>query len=71
MKPIDYFKKTFMGVFVFIIVYKTVVQLFDGLSGFTLKFGIKLFLAAFLTATTLGVLNYFFKVGFKRKTTHN
>jgi uncharacterized membrane protein len=67
MKPFDYFKKTFIGTFVFIIVYKIVVELFEGLSGFTLEFAFKLLLTAFFTALTLGVLNYFFKFDISKK----
>ena len=67
MKPFDYFKKTFIGTFFFIIVYKIVVELFDGLSGFTLEFGFKLLLTAFFTALILGVLNYFIKFDISKK----
>lgn len=67
MKPFDYFKKTFVGVFFFVIVYKIVVELFEGLSGFTLEFALKLLLTAFATAMILGVLNYFFKFDISKK----
>ena len=67
MKASDYFKKTFVFVFVFSLVYRIVIQLFDGLDSFNIKFFIKTFFVSTLTALILGILNYFFKVDFIRK----
>ena len=71
MKPIDYFKKTFLGVFVFVFIFKMTMQLFEGLSTFSLRFVLKIFLASLITALVLGILNYFFKVGFTEKKSNN
>jgi hypothetical protein len=67
MKASDYFKKTFVFVFVFSLAYRIVIQLFDGLDSFNIKFFIKTFFVSTLTALILGILNYFFKVDFIRK----
>ena len=67
MKASDYFKKTFVFVFVFSLVYRIVIQLFDGLDSFNIKFLIKTFFVSTLTALILGVLNYFFKIEFIKK----
>ena len=70
MKTIDYFKKTFVFVFCFTIVYKLVYQVFEGLSTITPKFLLKAFLIALTTGLILAGLNYFFKLDFiKKKTT--
>jgi uncharacterized membrane protein YvlD (DUF360 family) len=61
MKASDYFKKTFVFVFVFSLAYRMVFQLFDGLDSFSLKFLTKTFLVSLLTALILGILNYFVK----------
>jgi hypothetical protein len=61
MKVSDYFKKTFVFVFVFSLAYRIVFQLFDGLESFSLKFLTKTFLVSLLTALILGTLNYFVK----------
>ena len=67
MKASDYFKKTFVFVFVFSLAYRIVFQLFDGLDSFNLKFFLKTLFVSTLTALILGVLNYFFKIEFIKK----
>jgi hypothetical protein len=67
MKPIDYFKKTFVLVFVFIVVSKLVFQLIDGMDKFTINFVIKISTVAFITALVMGGMNYFAKLGFITK----
>jgi len=67
MSSIDFFKKTFIGTFVFVLVFKTVLQLFEGFIGFTIEFAFKTFFTALITASTLGLLNSIFKVDFKQK----
>ena len=71
MTRFDYFKKTFLGVFVFVFIFKMTMQLFEGLSTFSLRFVLKIFLASLITALVLGILNYFFKVGFTEKKSNN
>ena len=67
MKGSNYFKKTFVFVFVFSLSYRVVFQLFDGLDSFNLQFFLKTLFVSTLTALILGILNYFFKVDFIRK----
>lgn len=68
MKPIEYFKKTFVFAFFFIVVYKLVYQVFEGFSTITPRFLLKTLFIALITAVILAVLNYFFKIDFfKRK----
>jgi len=67
MKASDYFKKTFVFVFVFSLAYRIVIQLFDGLDSFNIKFFLKTLFVSILTALILGVLNYFFKIEFIKK----
>jgi uncharacterized membrane protein YvlD (DUF360 family) len=67
MKASDYFKKTFVLVFVFSLAFRIVFQLFDGLNSFSLNFLMKTFFVSLLTALILGILNYFFKVEFIKK----
>jgi hypothetical protein len=67
MKASDYFKKTFVFVFVFSLAYRIVIQLFDGLDSFNIKFFLKTLFVSTLTALILGVLNYFFKIEFIKK----
>ncbi|WP_264520746.1 hypothetical protein [Flavobacterium sp. N1994] len=62
MKPFDYFKKTFVFVFVFIIVYKAVGSMFNRFADLDLLYALKTLLVAFTTALVLGVINYFAKV---------
>ena len=64
MKPIDYFKKTFVLVFVFIVVSKLVFQLIDDMDKFTINFVLKISAVAFITALVMGGMNYFAKLGF-------
>ena len=66
MKPIDYFKKTFLLVFIFIVVSKLVFQLIDDMDKFTINFVIKISAVAFITALVLGGMNYFAKLGFPK-----
>jgi hypothetical protein len=68
MKAINYFKKTFVFVFVFSLAYRMVFQLFNGLDSFSLKFFLKTLFVSTLTALILGVLNYFLKIDFIKKT---
>jgi hypothetical protein len=67
MKASDYLKKTFVFVFVFSFTYRIVFQLFDGLDSFSLRFLMKTLFVSLLTAIILGILNYFFKVEFIKK----
>jgi hypothetical protein len=67
MKASDYFKKTFVFVFVFSLAYRIVIQLFDGLDSFNIKFFLKTLFVSILTALILGGLNYFFKIEFIKK----
>ena len=67
MKGSDYFKRTFVLVFVFYLTYRIAFQLFDGFDSFSLKFLMKTLFVSSLTALTLGILNYFFKVEFIKK----
>ena len=67
MKASDYLKKTFIFVFVFSFTYRIVFQLFDGLDSFSLRFLMKTLFVSLLTALILGILNYFFKVEFIKK----
>ena len=71
MKPIDYFKKTFLGVFVFVFIFKMTMQLFEGLSTFSLRFVLKIFLASLITALFLGILNYFLRMDLYKKNKNN
>jgi hypothetical protein len=68
MKAINYFKQTFVFVFVFSLAYRMVFQLFDGLDSFSLKFFLKTLYVSTITALILGVLNYFLKIDFIKKT---
>ena len=68
MKAINYFKKTFVFVFVFSLAYRMVFQLFNGLDSFSLKLFLKTLFVSTLTALILGVLNYFLKIDFIKKT---
>ena len=67
MKASDYLKKTFVFVFVFSLAYRIVIQLFDGLDSFNIKFFLKTLFVSILTALILGGLNYFFKIEFIKK----
>lgn len=67
MKPFDYFKKTFAGIFVFIIISKLVFQLLDDIDKFTIHFVLKISAVAFITALVMGGINYFAKIGFTLK----
>jgi len=67
MKPFDYFKKTFVFVFVFYIVYKAVGLMFNRFADLNLQNILKILLVAFTTALVLGVINYFVKVDFFTK----
>jgi hypothetical protein len=71
MKASDYFKKTFVFVFVFSFTSRIVFQLFDGLDLFSLKFFIKTLFVSLLTALVLGMLNYFLKFDFFNKNNKN
>ena len=62
MQKTNYFKKTFIFVFVFFIVYKIVFQLFEGIDTFTSEFLIKTLAVVFMTSLTLAVLNHFLKI---------
>ena len=64
MKANDYFKITFVFVFVFSLANQIVLQLFDGLESFSIKLLLKILFVSTLTALILGILNYFFKVEF-------
>jgi hypothetical protein len=66
MQPKDYFKKTFVFVFVFYIVYKAVGILFNP-SEFSLMNSLKTVVVALTTALVLGVINYYAKVDFFTK----
>jgi len=67
MKASDYFKKTFVFVFVFSFTSRIVFQLFYGLDSFSLRFLMKNLFVSLLTALILGILNYFLKFEFIKK----
>jgi hypothetical protein len=71
MKASDYFKKTFVFVFVFSLAYRIVFQLFDGFKLFTLIFFLKTLFVSSLTALILGILNYFLKIDFIKNNNNN
>jgi len=71
MKASDYFKKTFVFVFVFSLAYRIVFQLFDGLNSFSLKFLLRTLFVSTLTALILGILNYFVKFEIIKKNKSN
>jgi hypothetical protein len=67
MKQIDYFKKTFVFIFVFIVISKLAFQLLDDTDKFTMHFILKISTVAFITALVIGGMNYFAKIGFSSK----
>ena len=67
MKASDYFKKTFVFVFVFTLAYRIVFQLFNGIDSFSLMFLIKTLFVGTVTALLLGILNYFVKFEILKK----
>ena len=67
MKGSDYFKRTFVLVFVFSITYRIAFQLFDSFDSFSLNFLMKTLFVSSLTALILGLLNYFFKIELIKK----
>ena len=67
MKQFDYFKKTFVFVFIFYIVYKAVGMLFNKSSDLNLLNVFKILFIAFTMALVLGVINYFAKIDFFTK----
>lgn len=71
MKPFNFFKMAFIGSFIFIIIHKTAIQIFDVVSAFTLELALKTFLTALFIALILCDLNCFFKFDFKKKTINN
>jgi hypothetical protein len=71
MKSSDYFKKTFVFVFVFSLAYRIVLQLFDGFDSYSLNFFLKTLFVSSLTALILGILNYFLKIEFIKKNKKN
>jgi len=66
MQPKDYFKKTFVFVFVFYLVYKTVGMLFTP-SDFSVMNCVKTLTVSLITALVLGGINYYAKVDFFTK----
>lgn len=66
MQPKDYFKKTFVFVFVFYLVYKAVGMLMNP-SEFSLMNCGKILIVSLTTALVLGVINYYAKVDFFTK----
>jgi hypothetical protein len=64
MKPFDYFKKTFLFVFIFYTVYKFVYQLLEGISTITTEFIVKTLGLAFVTALILALINYYTQFDF-------
>ena len=68
MKGSEYFKRTFVLVFVFSITYRISFQLFDGFDSFSLNFLMKTLFVSSITALILGILNYFFKLELIKKT---
>ncbi|MFM2213396.1 MAG: hypothetical protein RL427_659 [Bacteroidota bacterium] len=68
MKPKEYFKKTFVFVFVFYLVYKTVGMLFNP-SEFNMMNCVKTITVSLITALVLGGINYYAKVDFFTKKT--
>ena len=64
MPPKDYFKKTFVFVFFFYIVFKATFQMMEDFSGFTFLFMFKTLVMGLMVAAILGGINYFAKVDF-------
>jgi hypothetical protein len=62
----NYFKTTFVFVFVFILTMKIVGELLEG-ANFTKDFLLKTLFASIVTAIVLGILNHFAKIDFSRK----
>ncbi|MFN3969536.1 hypothetical protein [Flavobacterium sp.] len=67
MQPLDYFKKTFLFAFVFILVYKFTYQILEGIDTITTEFMLKTLVVALVTSLVLGILNYFFKIDLPKK----
>ena len=71
MQKTNYFKKTFFFVFVFVLTYRIVFQLFEDTEAFTIQLIIKAIAIAFFSAITMGVINHFLKFEFSKKINHN
>ena len=67
MKPLDYFKKTFVFVCILYIVYKAVGMLFNKFSDLYLLNVFKILFIAFKMALVFGLINYFAKIDFFTK----
>lgn len=68
MQPKDYFKKTFVFVFTFILVYKTIVGLIlNRFEGFDLYYLLKTIVVSLVTALLLAGINYYAKLDFFTK----
>ncbi|MFN3754764.1 hypothetical protein [Flavobacterium sp.] len=67
MQPADYFKRTFIFVFVFFLVYKFTYQIFEGIDNITAEFMLKTLAIVTLTALVLGIINYFLKIDIPKK----
>ena len=62
MNSKDYFVRTFIIVFVFLLVNRLILQLFDGVDTITMEFTTKTLVLVFCTALLLGIFNYFLKI---------
>jgi len=62
MNSKDYFIRTFVIAFVFLLVNRLILQFLDGIDTITMNFTIKTLITVFCTALILGILNYFFKI---------
>lgn len=67
MQPKDYFKKTFVFVFVFFIVYKAVGLVMNKFDEFNLQYVLQTVVVGLVTALILSIINYFAKVDFFTK----
>lgn len=62
MKSITYLKKTFVLVFIFLIIERVLCQLFEDYNLINLNFLIKTLVVSSFTAIILETLNYFLKI---------
>lgn len=62
-----YFKKTFVFVFIFSILYKTIGMMFERFEGFDLQFVVKTVVVSSITALVLGGINAYAKIDFLNK----
>ncbi len=68
MQPKNYFKKTFVFVFIFYIVFRATEQLLTDFSGYTVEFMLKTLFVGAIVALVLGGINHFVKFDIPSKT---